>query len=211
VIEQQRIAYGRTVAVGAPKTRASRRTIALDRVTVRRLRAHLHRQRGEAKAAGHTWHDTGFVFTTPDGAALHPDWITRGFRRLVALSGLPPVRLHDLRHGAATLAHAAGTDLKTVQEQLGHTSIVLTADTYTSVLLDLHFKVAEATARLVLKAAARNPGRRHRSKISPPKSAAPDQQTRPEPVRPKRSRTSEHAKRGRAPVTHLRHTQINNA
>src|SRR3954468_19882178 len=51
-------------------------------------------------------------------------------------------RTHDLRHGAATLAHAAGADLKTVQEQLGHTSIVLTADTYTSVLLDLHFKTA---------------------------------------------------------------------
>jgi len=73
------------------------------------------------------------------------------------------------RHGAASLAHAAGADLKTVQEQLGHTSIVLTADTYTSVLIDLHFTTAEATARLVLAAAARNPGRRHRSKIAPPK------------------------------------------
>jgi integrase len=184
MIEQQRIAYGRTVAVGPPKTRASRRTIALDQHTVRLLRAHLHRQRAEAKAAGYTWYDTGFVFTTPDGTALYPDWIIRRFRRLVELSGLPPVRLHDLRHGAATLAHAAGADLKTVQEQLGHTSIVLTADTYTSVLLDLHFKVAEATARLVLKAAARNPGGRYRSKISPPKSAAPGEPTRPEPVRP---------------------------
>jgi hypothetical protein len=99
-------------------------------------------------------------------------------------------------------------DLKTVQEQLGHTSIVLTADAYTSVLLDLHFKVAEATARLVLKAAARNPGRRHRSKISPPKSAAPDQPTRPEPVRPKRSRTNKRADKGRAPVTHTNQQRI---
>jgi hypothetical protein len=98
-----------------------------------------------------------------------------------------------------------------VQEQLGHTSIVLTADTYTSVLLELHFKVAEATARLVLKAAARNPGHRYRSKIAPPKSAAPDQRTRPEPMRPKRSRKTKHARKGRAPMTHTRHTQINNA
>jgi integrase len=114
MIEQQRIAYGRTVAVGPPKTRASRRTIALDRTTVRLLRDHLNRQRAEAKAAGAAWSDTGFVFTALDGTALHPDWITRRFRRLVDLSGLPPVRLHDLRHGAATLAHAAGADLKTV-------------------------------------------------------------------------------------------------
>jgi integrase len=71
------------------------------------------------------------VFTTVVGAPLHPDYLTRRFRHLVGRSGLPPVRLHDLRHGAASLAHSAGADLKTVQEQLGHTSIVLTADTYT--------------------------------------------------------------------------------
>ncbi|MFC0529034.1 hypothetical protein [Phytohabitans kaempferiae] len=45
-----------------------------------------------------------------------------------------------------------------MQEQVGHTSIVLTADTYTSVLHQLNLKTAEATARLVLAAAARNPG-----------------------------------------------------
>jgi hypothetical protein len=53
---------------------------------------------------------------------------------------------------------------------------VLTADTYTSVLLDLHFKTAEATARLVLKAAARNPGQRYRSKTG---HRNPQQQSRP--------------------------------
>jgi hypothetical protein len=63
-------------------------------------------------------------------------------------------RLPDLRHGAATLAHATGADLKTVQELLGHASIVLTADTYTSVLLDLHIMTAEAVARLRGRACA---------------------------------------------------------
>ena len=57
--------------------------------------------------------DTGYVFTTPDGQPLHPDYLTRRFRSLVEQSGLPPVRLHDLRHGAASLAHSAGADLKT--------------------------------------------------------------------------------------------------
>jgi hypothetical protein len=38
---------------------------------------------------------------------------------LVTDSGLPPVRLHDLRHGAATLAHAPGADLKTMQSCSG--------------------------------------------------------------------------------------------
>src|SRR6266511_3956973 len=44
MIEQQRLAYGHTVAIGPPKTAASRRTIALDRITVRLLRTHLRRQ-----------------------------------------------------------------------------------------------------------------------------------------------------------------------
>lgn len=51
------------------------------------------------------------------------------FRGLVAEADLPPVRFHDLRHGAATLSLAAGNDLKTVQAMLGHASFVLTADT----------------------------------------------------------------------------------
>ena len=56
---------------------------------------------------------------------------------LVRREGLPPIRLHDLRHGAATLALAGGADLKVIQAMLGHASIILTADTYTSVLPDL--------------------------------------------------------------------------
>jgi hypothetical protein len=84
---------------------------------------------------------------------LRPDSVTHLFRQLNEESGLPPIRLHDLRHGAASLSLAAGNDLKTVQAMLGHASIVLTADTYTSVLPSLARQSAEATARLVLDAA----------------------------------------------------------
>src|SRR4051794_11896349 len=40
-----------------------------------------------------------------------------------ARAGVPPVRLHDLRHGAASVAHEAGADLKTLQDLLGHSSL----------------------------------------------------------------------------------------
>jgi len=59
----------------------------------------------------------------------------------------------------------------------------------------MHFKVAEATARLVLTAAARNPGRRYRSTIGPPESAASAAPTGPEPVRPKRSRKNRRSRK----------------
>ncbi|MEV4318848.1 tyrosine-type recombinase/integrase [Actinocrispum sp. NPDC049592] len=46
----------------------------------------------------------------------------------------PPIRLHDLRHGAATLELAAGVDMKMVQEMLRHSSITVTSDMYTNLL-----------------------------------------------------------------------------
>ena len=67
--------------------------------------------------------------------------------------------LHDLRHGAATLALAAGADLKAIQDMLGHASIVLTADTYTSVLPEVARQTAEGIAALVLAAGRNPPGR----------------------------------------------------
>ncbi|WP_030443492.1 tyrosine-type recombinase/integrase, partial [Actinoplanes subtropicus] len=90
-----------------------------------------------------------------DGLPINPNYATTRFRLLSRRAGLPPVRLHDLRHGAASLAHEAGADLKTLQDLLGHSSIVVTADTYTSVLPQIQRRCADATAQLVLNAARR--------------------------------------------------------
>ncbi|TNC28020.1 tyrosine-type recombinase/integrase [Amycolatopsis alkalitolerans] len=138
---------GRTV-ICPPKTDHSIRTLALDHVTaaeLRRLHAACHRA-GQGEP-------TGFLFAHPDGRPLSPGYLTHTFRRLTAQAGLPPIRLHDLRHGAASLSLAAGNDLKAVQDMLGHASIVLTADTYTTVLPSLARQAAENTLRLVLQAA----------------------------------------------------------
>ncbi|MFC3990008.1 tyrosine-type recombinase/integrase [Actinoplanes siamensis] len=73
------------------------------------------------------------------------------------------MRLHDLRHGAASLVHEAGADLKTLQDLLGRSSIVVTTDTYTSVLPDSQRRCADATAALAL-AAARHTRKRIKEK-----------------------------------------------
>ncbi len=67
-------------------------------------------------AAGKIWHDSGYVFVRPDGAPIHPGYVTQRFAKLVRQTDVPPIRLHDLRHGAASLAHEAGADLKTLQD-----------------------------------------------------------------------------------------------
>jgi integrase len=154
---------GRTV-VCPPKTETSVRTLALDHglvVSLQALRAERQEQDGEP---------VGFLFTNRYGGPVSPGYVTHAFTRLVAEAGLPPIRLHDLRPCAASLSLAAGNDLKVVQAMLGHSSIVLTADTYTSVLPCLAHQAAEATAALVLAAASlrsRGSGKRRKGGKGP--------------------------------------------
>jgi integrase len=132
-----------------PKTAAGRREIPLDAETAAVLRAHRKWQAAEREKAGVGWTDTGLVFTGPDGAAVCPDAVTRQFRRLVEAAGLPPIRLHDLRHGTATRMLASGTQMKVVQEHLGHSRYATSADYYTAVMPSLARVAAESSAALV--------------------------------------------------------------
>ncbi len=137
---------------GEPKSDASGRVVSLDNDTTDVLRAHRTRQHRARRALGNAWVDSGLVFTDTDGSPLHPATISTRFRELNTNAGLPPIRLHDLRHGAATLTLATGADLKVVQDLLGHSSITITADTYAHVLPELARETAEAAARIVPRA-----------------------------------------------------------
>jgi integrase len=134
---------------GAPKSDAGERTVALDADTVTDMTIWRQEQDKEQEAAGDAWADSGFEFTGELGSPLHPATVTDAFHLLAYLAGLPPIRLHDLRHGAATLLLAAGHDMKVVQETLGLSSITIAADTYTSVLPELARRSAEEVAALI--------------------------------------------------------------
>jgi Phage integrase family len=102
--------------------------------------------------------ETGLVFTQEDGSRLHPADVTELFAFLVEQAGLPPIRLHDLRHGAATLALAAGVDMKVVQAMLRHASISTTSDLYTNVLPEVARDAAEKTALIIPRASGHRLG-----------------------------------------------------
>jgi len=138
---------------GGPKSEAGARIISLDSVTVKALRNHRAAQAEQRLAWGAAWVDSGLVFTKDDGSPLNPDGVSQRFERLIARSGLPPIRLHDLRHVAASLALAAGVPMKVVSEQLGHSSSQITSDIYSSVLPQVAQAAAEAVADLVPRAA----------------------------------------------------------
>lgn len=137
---------------GRPKSEAGERQVTLDQHTIKQLAAHRARHNQERLAAGDTWNDTGFVFTQEDGTPLAPMAVSEQFLLLAMEAGLPPVRLHDLRHGAATILLRAGHDLKVVQETLGLSSITIASDTYTSVLPALARQSAEDAAAVILNA-----------------------------------------------------------
>jgi integrase len=127
---------------------AGERHVALDTRTVTLIRAHRARE-DRARPGAHADEGPQFEFTSEDGAPLHPASVTALFEMLAYLAGLPPIRLHDLRHGAAALLLAAGHHMKVVQETLGLSSITIAADTYTSVLPELARRSAEDVAALI--------------------------------------------------------------
>ena len=132
------------------------------RQTVELLRHQFTDQRrSDARTrTGPGWRQGRPMFTYADGRPIRPEYLIHRFRTLIKELDLPPIRLHDLRHGAATLALASHTDLKVIQQMLGHSSIVTTADTYTSVLPETAHRAAQATADMVIKAARSAPGSR---------------------------------------------------
>jgi integrase len=155
-IRQTVIAVRHTPMLGTPKTAKGRRTITLDKGTVAALREHRKNQAAERLLMGAGWRDSELVFCHVDGTMLHPERFTRGFSEAVRRLGLPPIRLHDLRHGWATLALQAGVHPKVVQERLGHANIGITLDTYSHVVAGLHEDAAEQVAAL-FRAPVSNP------------------------------------------------------
>jgi integrase len=106
ISEWQRTGIRPSVAVWTPAQTAA----FLNAIQGHRLYAAYHRARqlAERAAAGEDYLDSGYVFTRLNGDPMAPDWLSRYFRRLNDASGLPPIRLHDLRHGAASLVWPPG-------------------------------------------------------------------------------------------------------
>ncbi|KOG57860.1 integrase [Streptomyces virginiae] len=145
----QLVQDGWEIEASEPKTDSGFRVVALDDDTVGVLERHRKQQEADRLEWGSAWVNTGLVFTQEDGSWLHPGKVTDLFERLVSASGLPPIRLHDLRHGAATLMLAADIDIKIVSDTLGHSDTRITRDIYQSVLPHVGKSAAEATAKLV--------------------------------------------------------------
>ena len=132
-----------------PKTERSRRTVALPDVVVAALRGHRTRQRMERLVSGTRWVESGHVFTTTIGTPIEAAAVTRAFHSALTQAGLPRTRFHDLRHAAATFLLAQGFTLEDAKNLLGHSSIVLTSNTYGHILEHRQRVVADGLGRVL--------------------------------------------------------------
>jgi len=136
-------------SLDSTKSADSERQIIIDQETATVLRSWRKAQLAERIAWGPAWTDSGRVFTREDGTPLRAAWISVRFGTLANRAGLPPVRLHDLRHGAATMLLTARQPPKVISDMLGHATVAFTMDTYTEVAEELAEAAALAIAAFI--------------------------------------------------------------
>jgi integrase len=89
------------------------------------------------------------VFTTPRGTPHDPRNVSREFHRDLEAAGLPAMRLHDLRHIAASMVLSEGASLVDVMRMLGHSSIAVTVDAYGHLVEGRSRELADVMDRLL--------------------------------------------------------------
>ena len=142
---------GGTVEVPT-KTAASRRSIDLDANTEQVLDRWRRRQQRDGQPVG--VHDP--MFTNEHGEPVNPESISQLFDRKTLSSGLPRIRLHDLRHTHASLLVAAGEPIKVVSERLGHAHPGFTMATYQHLLPGMGAAAATNFAALLTTASGQD-------------------------------------------------------
>jgi integrase len=131
-----------------PKSRRSR-VVPMPALCLAPLRWHRLRQRAAFERTGVVWSESGYVFATRNGRPVEPRNVYRSFTRVAGDAGLRVVRLHDARHGTATLLTAAGVAPRVIMEILGHSQISITMDVYTHVVQDTQREAISHMDRLL--------------------------------------------------------------
>jgi integrase len=129
-VVENRVAVGREVETGSPKSKASNRTLPMPDEVVELLRAARKRQLAERLAFGPGYGAGEHVALDEIGQPYHPSVLTLRWRQMLDTLGIPRVRLHDARHSCATLMHLRGVPIAVVAAWLGHASAAFTMSVY---------------------------------------------------------------------------------
>ena len=142
--------YNRKLVISEPKTPRSRRQVELSGLAVDALRRHRAAQTEMRLLLGDEWEANDLVFPNPFGKPQDGSHLLLGqFVPLLERARLPRIRLHDLRHTAATLLLSRGMHPKIVSEMLGHTTVGITLDLYSHVTPTMQREAARAMDELL--------------------------------------------------------------
>jgi len=92
-----------------------------------------NKQNENKKLFGNEYNESDYIFTWADGRLFRPDFLTKGFKKVLEKNNFPIMRFHDLRHSCATMLHDKGWELGDAKQWLGHSNVSTTADIYTHI------------------------------------------------------------------------------
>ncbi|WP_058302862.1 site-specific integrase [Gorillibacterium timonense] len=155
------------IIVKEPKTKNSRRKVALPASVLEELREYYAYRVKERDTIGAGWNgrdregrEWNFVFSHPDGTPFHQERPYLWFRHFIQKNGFRYIRFHDLRHTSATLLINQGVHAKIISERLGHGNITTTMNIYGHALRSADQAAADKFESLFAPKKERNDKRR---------------------------------------------------
>ena len=125
-----------------PKTKTSKRDIAIDEGTANSLSLLRKMQASYLKCIGIKQTAQTPVFCSNVGGNIDLHNFERWWRTWRTENGFPTLKFHELRHTQATQLLANGVDVKTVQNRLGHANAAITLNWYAHALPENDKKAA---------------------------------------------------------------------
>lgn len=144
-IRQSVTAIGGAVRVSArTKNDGSARILPIPPRLVSALQSHRVRQNERRLKMGVGWQDHDLVFASQVGTPIGPRDLVREYHRWLEVAGVPPLRIHDMRHAFATVSIATGVPVPVVSELLGHSRASTTLDIYAHTVRGQHERAVAA-------------------------------------------------------------------
>ena len=106
-------------------------------------------QNERREVMGNYYIESDYLCTWPNGQVISPNYLTKTFHSIVSKSTLPRVRLHDLRHSAATNLLEMGFNVAQVAEWLGHESPTTTLKFYSHAIKTSKMEMATALDKVL--------------------------------------------------------------
>jgi len=117
------------------KNESSYRVLPLDDYLISYLKnlKHIQSQNRERNGNSHNNEYNDYICVNGIGDLINPDYVTGYFSKIIKRNNLKHIRFHDLRHSCASLLLALGYSMKDIQEWLGHSNYLTTANLYSHV------------------------------------------------------------------------------